>query len=188
MARTRSAHAGSIQERILLIRGVKVIVDADLAKFYGVETKRLNQQVTRNARRFPADFQFRLTRDEKRELVAKCDHLKKLKHSRALPRAFTEHGALMAASVLNTTRAVEMSVFVVRAFVNVREAVWKGREVARRLDAIEARLGKHGDSIEAIVKAIRKLMAPDVPPETRRIGFRGEADSGGEWAGFPAHR
>ena len=108
---------GSIQQRIFEIRGIKVIVDADLAKFYGVETKRLNEQVKRNPERLPEDFLFRLTEGEKIELVANCDHLANLKYSRTLPYAFTEHGAIMAASVLNTIRAAEVSVFVVRAFV-----------------------------------------------------------------------
>lgn len=105
---------GKIEQRILLIRRERVIVDADLADFYGVPTKRLNEQVRRNARRFPEDFVFRLNADEKDEVVAKCDHLGKLKVSKALPLAFTEHGALMVASVLSTARAVEVSVFVVR--------------------------------------------------------------------------
>jgi ORF6N domain len=93
---------GKIENRILLIRGEKVIVDADLAQFYGVPTKRLNEQVKRNAGRFPKDFMFQLTKDEKSEVVANCDYLENLKYSRSLPFAFTEHGAIMAASVLNS--------------------------------------------------------------------------------------
>jgi hypothetical protein len=100
----------------------EVLVDADLAEFYGVTTKRLNEQVKRNKGRFPEDFAFRLTEEERSELVAKCDYLVKLKYSPTLPHAFTEHGALMAASVLNTPQAVGMSVFVVRAFVMMRQA------------------------------------------------------------------
>ena len=90
---------GKIENRILLIRGEKVIVDADLAEFYGVSTKRLNEQVKRNKNRFPADFMFQLTQDEKSGVVANCDHLEKLKYSRALPFVFTEHGSIMAANV-----------------------------------------------------------------------------------------
>jgi hypothetical protein len=116
-------HVGDIQRRILLIRGEKVVLDADLAEFYGVNTKRLNEQVKRNKGRFPEDFAFRLTADERSEVVAKCDHLSKLKYSPILPYAFTEHGALMAASVLSTQRAVEMSIFVIRAFVTMRQAI-----------------------------------------------------------------
>ena len=111
-ARSAASNVGRIQQRILLIRGTKVVIDADLATFYGVTTRRLNEQVKRNASRFPGDFAFRLTIEEKTEVVAKCDHLASLKFSKTLPLAFSEHGALMAASVLNTSLAVEMSVFV----------------------------------------------------------------------------
>jgi len=103
---------GKIEQRILLVRGEKVIIDSDLAEFYAVPTKRLNEQVKRNKDRFPPDFTFQLTSDEKAELVAVCDHLEKLKYSNALPYAFTEHGTIMAASVLKSPRAVEVSVFM----------------------------------------------------------------------------
>jgi len=104
---------GKIQQRILLIRGEKVIVDADLAEFYGVPTKVLNQAVRRNMDRFPADFMFQLNKDEKLEVVTNCDHLNKLKYSPVNPLVFSEHGALMAASILNSARAVEISLFIV---------------------------------------------------------------------------
>ncbi len=104
-----------------LLRGQKVILDADLGKFYGVSTKRLNEQIRRNNARFPEDFTFQLTLEEKAEVVANCDHLSKLKFSPALSLAFTEHGAIMAATVLNSPRAIEMSVLVVRAFIKLRE-------------------------------------------------------------------
>ena len=107
---------GTIQNRILLIRGEKVIVDADLAEFYGVSTKVLNQAVRRNKERFPEDFMFQLNKNEKVEVVTNCDHLEKLKFSPVNPLVFTEHGALMAASILNSQRAVEVSLFIVRAF------------------------------------------------------------------------
>ena len=110
----------AIQKRILLIRGQKVIIDADLADAYGVPTRRLNEQVKRNKDRFPEDFMFQLSIEEKAEVIARCDHLEKLKFSKARPFAFTEYGAIMAASVLNSSRAVEVSVFVVRAFVAFR--------------------------------------------------------------------
>ncbi len=104
------------------------MLDADLAALYGVSTKRLNQQVKRNLARFPADFRFQLTRSERDEVVADCDHLSKLRFSPSMPYVFTEHGALMAASVLNTARAVEVSIYVVRAFVSLRETI---RELMR---------------------------------------------------------
>ena len=111
---------GKIENRILLIRGEKIVIEADLAGFYGVPTKRLNEQVKRNVDRFPDDFMFQLTKNEKSEVVANCDHLENLKYSRSLPYAFTEHGAIMAASVLNSPRAIEVSVFIVRAFIKLR--------------------------------------------------------------------
>jgi hypothetical protein len=160
-----------IGERILLVRGVRVIVDADLAQLYGVPTKALNQQVRRNWDRFPDDFAFRLTKEEKAELVTKCDHLGNLKHSKALPLAFTEHGALMAANVLKSKRAVEVSVFVVRAFVRLREMIEQNREIARRLRQLESRVAEHDGQILSLVRAIRQLAVPDDVPAKRRIGF-----------------
>jgi hypothetical protein len=161
-----------VEERILLIRGEKVIVDADLAGFYGIPTKRLNEQVKRNRGRFPEDFMFRLTPGETAEVVAKCDHLAKLRFSKAMPYAFTEHGALMAASVLNTRRAVEVSVFVIRAFVRLRRAIAENPALSRRLDELERRLGDHDRQIIALIHAIRQLTSEAPVPKSRRIGFR----------------
>ncbi len=160
-----------VEQRILLIRGEKVILDADLAEFYGVTTKRLNEQVKRNRDRFPEDFMFQLTGSERMEVVAKCDHLGNLKYSRAQPHAFTEHGALMAASVLNTRRAVEMSVFVVRAFVKLRHFMAGNRELSDQLEQLEKRLADHDVQIGSLIQAIRQLMSPKAVPEKRRIGF-----------------
>jgi hypothetical protein len=159
-----------VERTILVIRGQKVILDADLSKLYGVTTKRLNQQVNRNRSRFPDDFMFQLTSEEKAEVVANCDHLSKLKFSPVLPYVFTEHFAIMAASVLNTPRAIETSVFVVRAFVRLREMVATHRELARKLSELEQRFEDHDEKIQAIFEAIRQLMAP---PERQRkkIGF-----------------
>jgi hypothetical protein len=162
---------GTISGRILLIRGERVIVDADLAEFYGVSTKRLNEQVKRNRDRFPDDFMFQLTSSERSELVAKCDHLSRLKFAKALPHAFTEHGAIMAASVLNTERAVEVAVFVVRAFVKIRRVLSEHRELAQRLVQLEVRLSDHDEQILGVVRAIRTLLGNDPVPKRRRIGF-----------------
>ena len=162
---------GKIQQRILLIRGEKVIIDADLAEAYGVTTKALNQAIRRNANRFPADFIFRLTKEEKQEVVTNCDHLDNLKFSPVNPRAFTEHGAIMAASVLNSPKAVEVSVFVVRAFVQLREAIAGHKELARKIAQLERKLGDHDEQIMVLVEAIKQLMDPKPPPKTRRIGF-----------------
>jgi hypothetical protein len=162
---------GTIQQRILLIRGEKVIIDADLAEAYGVPTRRLNEQVRRNRERFPKDFMFQLSVEEKAEVIANCDHLNQLKFSKSLPFAFTEHGAIMAASVLNSPRAVEISVFVVRAFVQLRETMVEHREIARKIAQIEQKLSGHDEQILALVEAIKNLMDPKLPPRTRRIGF-----------------
>ena len=151
------------------------MIDADLAALYDVETKRLNQQVKRNIDRFPADFMFRITRRERDEVVANCDHLSRLKFASAMPYAFTEHGALMAASVLSTTRAVEVSVFVVRAFVQLRETLGAHKELAKRLDELESRIERkfssHDQALAGILEAIRKLMTPPESAKKRRIGF-----------------
>ncbi len=163
---------GKIQQRILLIRGEKVIIDADLAEAYGVTTKALNQAVTRNAARFPPDFVFRLTPAEKQQVVVNCDHLENLKFSPVNPRAFTEHGAIMAASVLNSTRAIEVSVFVVRAFVQLREVLSGHKELAQKIAQLERKLGDHDQQIHLLVEAIKQLIDPKLPPKIRRIGFR----------------
>ena len=135
MATIKSIPVERIDTRILAIRGHKMMIDADLAELYGVTTKRLNQQVRRNSERFPEDFMFELTTKEKAEVVANCNHLSKLKFSPVAPLAFTEHGALMAASVLNTPRAIEVSVFVVRAFVRLKQALDSHKELEVRKSA-----------------------------------------------------
>ena len=162
---------GKIENRILLIRGEKVIIDADLAEFYGVPTKRLNEQVKRNKDRFPNDFMFQLSPDEKAEVVANCDHLENLKYSKALPYAFTEHGAIMAAGVLNTSKAIEISVFIVRAFVKVRQMVASHKDLQRKIAQIEMRLTDHDEQIIELVNLIKQLLNPEPPPKKRRIGY-----------------
>ena len=109
-----------IEKTILLIRGQKVIIDADLAELYGVTTKALNQAVTRNDQRFPPDFMFRLTKSEKQELVTNCDRLDRLKHSSAFPRVFTEQGVAMLSSVLRSERAIHVNIQIMRAFIKLR--------------------------------------------------------------------
>ena len=159
-----------VASRILLIRGEKVMIDADLAELYGVATKALNQAVKRNSERFPDEFMFQLSQTEKDEVVTNCDHLAKLKFSKTLPYAFTEHGALMVATVLNTQRAVEISLYVVRAFVKLRELLASNKELAAKLNALEHKLDSHDQAIAGLINAIRELMRP---PETKKrpIGF-----------------
>jgi hypothetical protein len=162
---------GSIEPLILAIRNKRVIVDVDLAKLYGVSTKALNQAVTRNRDRFPDDFCFHLTKMEKMELVTDCDRFKKLKHSTSLPRAFSEFGAIMVASVLNSPQAVRTSVFVVRAFVRMREFLAAGVELALELAEIRNRVEDHERDISDILDAIQLLTDTRVE-RVRRIGFR----------------
>jgi len=144
------------------------MLDADLARLYGVRTKRLNEQVKRNRDRFPQDFMFQLTAQEKTEVVADCDHLQRLKFSPALPYAFTEHGAVMLANVLNSKVAVRASVQVVRAFVKLREVLATHRELAHKIAEMEE---KYDERFRAVFAAIKKLMEPPVLPPKRRIGF-----------------
>ncbi len=148
---------------------MNVIIGPDLAELYGVTTRRLNEQVRRNRERFPEDFVFQLTQEEKEEVVAKCDHLANLRFSPYLPLAFTEHGAIMVANVLNSQRAIEMSVFVVRAFVRFRGILSLQVETLRKLEALEDKIGEHDEALRSIVEAIRQLMTP--PQRTPRIGF-----------------
>ncbi|MEI6171482.1 MAG: ORF6N domain-containing protein [bacterium] len=159
-----------VEQRIREIRGVKVILDSDLADLYGVETRTLNQAVRRNADRFPEDFVFQLTEKEKTKVITECDHLANLRFSPHLPRAFTEHGALMAASVLNSRQAVEMSVFIVRAFVRLRSNYAMRIELTRRLDELDTKVSLHSEALRSIVEALRQLMAPPAP-DRRPIGF-----------------
>ncbi len=156
-----------IDRSILRLRGQKVMLDADLAILYGVTTKRLNEQVKRNRKRFPSDFMFQLTPKEKSEVVAICDHLQKRKFAASLPYAFTEHGAIMLASVLNSPVAIQVSVQIVRAFAKLREAVVSQRVLVRRLDQLEE---KYDTQFRMIFDAIRELMTPP-EPKKRGIGF-----------------
>jgi len=160
---------------IFTIRNQKVIIDRDLAEIYGVETRRLNEQVKRNPDRFPEDFMFQLTKEEavfwarSRSQIA---ILKRGKNVKYLPYAFTEHGAIMAANVLNSLQAVKMSVFVVRAFVKLRETLATHKELAHKLAELERKLQNHDESIRSLVVAVRQLMSPSGPqPPKRRIGF-----------------
>ena len=177
-----------IEPLIHTIRGHKVLLDTDLAALYGVPTKRLNEQVRRNLERFPADFRFRLTRDEKAEVVANCDHLVKLKFSSQLPHVFTEHGAIMAASILNSPQAVEVSVFVVRAFVKLRQWMANHKELSDKINELERKFAGHDEAIRQLVTAIRQLMAPPATVKKRPIGFHASASEDGSISKAKARR
>jgi hypothetical protein len=164
-------HEKTIHQKILLIRGQRVMIDADLAELYGVSTMALNQAVKRNIDRFPPDFMFKLTKNEKMEVITICDNLRNLKYYKGLPYAFTEHGALMVASVLNSPRAVEMSLAVIRVFVKLREMLSAHKELAAKIGELEKHIKQHDGDIQAIFDAIRQLMAPPPSKPKMKIGF-----------------
>lgn len=161
-----------IARRILLIRGTKVMIDADLAELYGVPTKALDQAVKRNVERFPDDFMFRLMEGERQEVVTNCDHLVRLKFSPSLPFAFTEHGALMLGNVLKSPRAVEVSLLVVRAFVQLREMLATHKELAAKLDELERKVPRLPNRVECIQCRSGTTLGtrPGVQPAVRLSG------------------
>ena len=162
----------AIESLILTIRGHKVMIDADLAALYDVPTKALNQAVKRNKDRFPLDFVFRLTAKERLEVVTNCDHLARLKFSRTLPLAFTEHGAIMAATVLNSPQAVSMSVFVVRAFIQMREHIAANAAILKRLAEIDRALLEHDTALVELYEKLQPMLQPPPDPPKPRIGFQ----------------
>jgi len=162
----------NIARRIFLIGGRKVLLDTDLAGLYGVTTKRFNEQVRRNSARFPADFMFRLTPEQWRSLRSQIAILEpgRGRHRKYLPWAFTEHGAIMAATILNSPHAMQVSVFIVRAFVRLRELLLANRALAKRLDEHERKLAAHDQAIGTLVTTLQDLLT--VPePKRGRIGF-----------------
>jgi len=181
LKRTDVVSVEQITQSILVFRGHKVLLDSDLAELYGVPTKALNQAVKRNAERFPEDFMFRLSGPEAEALNRSQPVTGSQKHRdpRFPPNAFTEHGTMMAAMILNSPRAVEMSVYVVRAFVKLRELLSSNRELARRFAQLETRLDKklteHDQQIATILSAIRQLMHPPAP-KRRGIGFTADLE------------
>jgi hypothetical protein len=159
-----------IAQTICLLRGQKVMLDFDLAALYGVATKALNQAVKRNADRFPPDFVFQLNKEEAQSLRSQFVTLKRGKHLKYLPYAFTEQGVAMLSSVLKSGRAVKVNIAIMRAFVKLRETLETNRELARKFLELEKRVGKHDTEIAAIIEAIRQLMTPPEKPR-REIGF-----------------
>lgn len=165
----------SIQQKILSIRGHRVMIDADLASIYGVTTKRLNEQVKRNKKRFPEDFMFQLNKTEKLEVVANCDHLKTLKFSPKMPYVFTEHGVIMLASVLSSPQAINASIHVVRAFVKLREILSTNKKLAVKMFELERKIESQDKKIYTVIDTINHLMRP---PEKKKkeIGFNREKE------------
>jgi hypothetical protein len=162
----------SIEDQILFVRGQKVILDSDLARIYGVPTKRLNEQVRRNKARFPIDFVFKLNQVDL-EMMNRSQFAtgsQKHRDPRFSPYVFTEHGALMASTILNSQQAIKMSVYVIRAFVRLREALAIHKNIARKLDALEKKVGDQDAKIQAVFDAIREMMKEPEKPK-KKIGF-----------------
>ena len=158
---------------ILVVRGSKVIMDSDLAQLYGVETRRLNEQVRRNIEKFPEDFMFQLTNDEFQNLKSQfATSSSKWGGRRKLPLVFTEHGALQAANVLNSSQANKMSVFIVRAFIRLREMILTNEKLARKVDQLERRVSDHDEVLIDLVQEIRKLIETPRPvARKKKLGF-----------------
>ena len=160
-----------IEQRIYTIRGVRVILDSDLAALYGVPTKRLNEQYRRNRKRFPEDFAFQLTAGEADSLRSQIATSRSHGGRRYRPYAFTEHGALQAANILNSANAVRMSVFVIRAFVKVREQLVTNAAILKRLAEIDKTLLVHDSALRGLYQKLLPLLSPPPEPPRRRIGF-----------------
>jgi hypothetical protein len=159
-----------IEQKIMLIRNKKVMLDRDLAVLYQVPTFRLNEQVKRNLKRFPADFMFKLSRREKKEVIANCDNLQDLKFSPALPYAFTEHGIAMLSSILNSDKAIEVNIQIMRTFGKLRELMLVHKDLRLKIEEMEK---KYDQQFKLVFNAIRKLLEPPLPPPKTRlpIGF-----------------
>ena len=163
-----------IESKIFILRGKRVMIDWDLAHLYEVETKRLNEQVKRNLRRFPPDFMFQLAEEEKKELVAKCDRFKPLKHSSAMPFAFMENGVAMLSSVLNSERAIDVNIQIMRTFTRMWEFLATHSDLQRKLEELEK---KYDAQFKSVFDAIKMLMAPPAEPDPghrKIIGFKPE--------------
>lgn len=160
----------TIEQKIFLIRGQKVMIDRDLAELYGVETKYLNRQVKRNRERFPEEFMFQLTQEEKEELVTNWHRFRTLKHSASYPYVFTENGVAMLASVLRSEKAIKISIHIIKTFVRLRHWISTYKELAEKLSELERQVGRHDEEIRILVETIRRLTTEPKRPK-RRIGF-----------------
>ncbi len=162
-----------ILNKILIIRGKKVMLDIDMADLYSVETKRLNEQVKRNIKRFPDDFMFQVNDEEKKWIIEHIPHLNRLKFSSTLPFAFTEHGAVMLASILNSNRAIEVNIQIVRVFNRLKEALLDDANIRLELVEIKKKLESHGKNIELVFTYLDELIEKREPlPTRKRIGFK----------------
>jgi ORF6N domain len=160
-----------ILNKIIEMRGKKVMVDSDLAELYGVTTKRLNEQVKRNVKRFPEDFMFQVTKDEKDSVILQFEHLKKLKFSPSLPYVFTEHGAVMIASVLNSDKAIEVNIQIVRVFTEIRELLSSNLNLRLEVEKIKKKVDNQDKNIEVIFRYFDELLEQKAQPR-KEIGYK----------------
>jgi hypothetical protein len=159
--------------KIYNIRGKKVMIDSDLAELYGVPTKRLNEQVKRNSKRFPGDFMFQLTADEKQWLIDNIPTLNKLKFSPNLPLAFTEHGAVMLASVLNSDRAIEVNIQIVRIYTKMRELILTHKDLLIEMEEIRKKIAGQDQRIDLVFDYLTQFITQQEDPKPRKqIGFK----------------
>ena len=170
MAKYQVNETVRIESMILTVRGLRVMLDSDLAKIYGVTTKQLNQQFKRNRERFPNDFAFALANQEVADMRSQIVTSSR-RNFRRMPVAFTEHGAIMLASVLNSPIAIEASVRVIRAFIGMREQLAAHKELAHKLNELENRVSGHDEAIANLFEAIRQLVEPPLPEDRKQIGF-----------------
>ena len=181
MPNTEITVTEAIENRIFTVKGLKVMIDRDLAELYGVKTKVLNQAVKRNIERFPSDFMFKLNDNEFEELVTNCDHLKSLKYSYQNAYAFTEHGVAMLSSVLNSKKAIDVNIQIVRAFIRLRQYAilqsTKNAEIEElrkmlmlHIENTDNRLTEHDETINRIINVLNNLI--ETPREAKKIGFK----------------
>jgi hypothetical protein len=164
----------AITEKIFEIRGQKVMIDADLAKLYGVQTKRLNESVKRNAKRFPEDLMFQLSANERDELVANCDRFTNMKHSSVLPHAFTETGVVMLSSVLSSETAIQINLQIVRAFIRLRRMLSEHDTLRFAIEGLEHRVDRNERDIQLAIGMLQQMLFPpekQIPEKKQKIGF-----------------
>ena len=162
-----------IMNKIIVLRDKKVMIDRDLAKLYGVTTKRLNEQVKRNLKRFPDDFMFQITKEEKEEIILQFEHLNGLKFSPVLPYVFTEHGAVMLASVLNSDKAIEVNIQIVRVFTQIRQMLSDHTELRLEIEKIKKKVDNHNKNIEIVFQYLDELLEKkDNQKPRKQIGFK----------------
>ena len=165
-----------IMDKIILIREQQVMISNDLAELYGVTTKRLNEQVKRNIKRFPQHFMFQLNEQEKDEVVANCDHLKNIKYSPYLPYVFTEYGTVMLANILHSDRAIQASIRIVEIYIKIREHILSNKDLLQKMEQLEKRMGDQDEKLILVFQYLKSFIDTKDKPR-KRIGFKREEDS-----------